>query len=87
MKVYVVIDEDVNIDFCNCCVKVFAKKELAQKYVETKLKDIQDNFHSWEDMSFELYENGNGFEMYEDGYYNNNHIKIIIEEKDVIENE
>ena len=87
MKVYVLSYEDLNDDFYSSYVKVYSKKELAQKQVEIILEDLKRDIYNVEDMVLDYLENGNGFEMYEFGRYNQNHIFARIEEKEVIDNE
>lgn len=87
MKVYVLRYEDLNDDFYSSYVKVYATKELAQKKVETILEDLKKDIYNFEDMVLDDLENGNGFELYEFGCYNQNHIFARIEEKEVIDNE
>ena len=87
MKVYVFSYEDVNVDFYTSYVKVYATKKLAQNEAKIILKDIKENIYSYKYMVLEHLANGNGFEMYEEGRYNENHIFVRIEEKEVIENE
>ena len=87
MKVYVLSYEDLNDDFYSNYIKVYSKKELAQKQVEIILEDLKRDIYNVEDMVLDYLENGNGFEMYEFGRYNQNHIFARIEEKEVIDNE
>ena len=82
MKVYAVIEESAVDGMHDLDVKLFSKKSTAERYYEKIEAAWVKGCKNWE-------ESHNGFhrEMWQDGYYDENHVVLDLEEKDVDESE
>lgn len=86
MKVYILIENNVNEDINTTGVQCFSNKDEANKEVKflvNRVKNIFKNsnmvIEDCTDNDWEL----KGFLAYEDGNYNNNHYEVNVYEREI----